>query len=123
DGSMTVNDSTLSNALGNLGELKKMFTNVNSADPTQNGFATQFRAATDSMLGIDGAVTTRTDGLNEQLQRNQSDQDTWNTRLAAIETRLRAQYTALDATMAQLTTQSSYLTQQIAQYNASSSSK
>ena len=40
-----------------------------------------------------------------------------------IEKRMRAQYTALDTVMAQLSTQSSYLTQQIAQFNASSSNK
>jgi flagellar hook-associated protein 2 len=123
DGSMTVNDTKLGNALGNLAELKKMFANSNPADPTQDGFAKRFRVATDLMLGVDGAVTTRTAGLNAQLQRNEKDQDTWNTRLDQIEQRLRAQYTALDAVMAQLSTQSSYLTQQIAQYNASHSSK
>ena len=123
DGSMTVNDTKLGSALGNLAELKKMFANSNAADPTQDGFAKRFRVATDLMLGVDGAVTTRTDGLNQQLQRNEKDQDTWNVRLDQIEQRLRAQYTALDATMAQLSTQSSYLTQQIAQFNASSSSK
>ena len=36
---------------------------------------------------------------------------------------MRAQYTALDATMAQLNSQSSYITQQIAAFNANSSSK
>ena len=123
DGSMTVNDTKLGSALGNLAELKKMFANSNPADPTQDGFAKRFRVATDLMLGVDGAVTTRTDGLNQQLQRNEKDQDTWNARLDQIEQRLRAQYTALDATMAQLSTQSAYLTQQIAQFNASSSSK
>ena len=123
DGSMTVNATKLGNALGNLAELKKMFANSNPADPTQDGFAKRFRVATDLMLGVDGAVTTRTAGLNQQLQRNEKDQDTWNVRLDQIEQRLRAQYTALDATMAQLSTQSAYLTQQIAQFNASSSSK
>ena len=123
DGSMTVNDTKLGSALGNLAELKKMFANSNPADPIQDGFAKRFRVATDLMLGVDGAVTTRTDGLNQQLQRNEKDQDTWNVRLDQIEQRLRAQYTALDATMAQLSTQSAYLTQQIAQFNASNSSK
>ena len=123
DGSMTVNDTKLTNALGNLAELKKMFANSNPADPTQDGFAKRFRVATDLMLGVDGAVTARTAGLNQQLQRNEKDQDTWNVRLDQIEQRLRAQYTALDATMAQLSTQSTYLTQQIAQFNASNSSK
>ncbi len=123
DGSMNVNATKLGNAVGNLAELKKMFANSNLADPTQDGFAKRFRVATDGMLGVDGAVTTRTAGLNAQLQRNEKDQDTWNVRLDQIEQRLRAQYTALDTVMAQLSTQSSYLTQQIAQYNANSSSK
>jgi flagellar hook-associated protein 2 len=123
DGSMTVNASKLGNALGSLDELKKMFANSNPADATEDGFAKRFRVATDNMLGIDGALTTRTDGLGQQLQRNQKDQDALNVRLDAIEKRLRAQYTALDTVMAQLSTQSSYLTQQIAQFNASSSSK
>jgi len=123
DGSMTVNASKLGNALGNLDELKKMFANSDPADPSKDGFAKRFRVATDNMLGVDGALTTRTDGLGQQLQRNQKDQDALNVRLDAIEKRLRAQYTALDTVMAQLSTQSSYLTQQIAQFNANSSSK
>jgi flagellar hook-associated protein 2 len=123
DGSMTVNASKLGSALGNLGELRKMFANSDLTDASQDGFAKRFRVATDNMLGVDGALTTRTDGLGQQLQRNQKDQDALNVRLDAIETRLRAQYTALDSMMAQLSTQSSYLTQQIAQFNASSSSK
>jgi flagellar capping protein FliD len=36
---------------------------------------------------------------------------------------MRAQYTALDATMAVLNSQSSYITQQIAAFNASNSSR
>jgi flagellar hook-associated protein 2 len=123
DGSMTVNASKLGNALGNLDELRKMFANSDLTDPTKDGFAKRFRVATDNMLGIDGALTTRTDGLGQQLQRNQKDQDALNVRLDAIEKRLRDQYTALDTVMAQLNTQSAYLTQQIAQFNANLSSK
>jgi flagellar hook-associated protein 2 len=123
DGSMTVNATKLGNALGNLDELRKMFANSSLTDPSQDGFAKRFRVATDSMLGADGALTTRTDGLGQQLRRNQKDQDALQIRLDAIEKRLRDQYTALDKVMAQLSTQSSYLTQQIAQYNANSSSK
>ena len=122
DGSMTVNDSKLSNALGNLSDLKKMFANSNILDPTQDGFGKRFRIITDAMLGVDGSLATRTDGLSQQLQRNQKDQDALQVRLDGIEKRMRAQYTALDATMAQLNSQSSYITQQIAAFNASSSS-
>jgi flagellar hook-associated protein 2 len=122
DGSMTVNDTKLTNALGNVAELKKMFSNSNLLDASQDGFGKRFRAVTDSMLGIDGALTTKTDSLGKQLQRNQNDQDTLQTRLDGIEKRMRAQYTALDATMALLNSKSNYITQQIAAFNANSSS-
>ncbi|MEP7301451.1 MAG: flagellar filament capping protein FliD, partial [Caldimonas sp.] len=79
-----------------------------------------FRVIADTMIGIDGALTTRTDGLGQQLQRNQKDQDALEIRLAGIEKRYRAQYTALDTAMARLSTQSSYITQQIAAWNANS---
>jgi len=123
DGSMTVNATKLDNALANLPELKKMFSNSSPSDPTSDGFAKRFRVVTDGMLAIDGTLTTRTDGLGQELQRNQKDQDSLNVRLADIEKRMRAQYTALDATMAKLTSISSFVTQQINAYNASSSSK
>jgi flagellar hook-associated protein 2 len=118
DGSLTVNSTQLDSALGNLAETKKLFANSNPLDPTQDGFAKRFRVATDAMLTIDGVLTTRTDGLGQQLQRNQTDQSNMQTRLTATEARLRAQYTALDTTMAQLTSQSAYVTQQIAAWTA-----
>lgn len=121
DGSMTVNASKLDSALANVAELKLLFSNSSLTDPTQDGFGKRFRVVTDSLLSVDGALTTRTDGLAQQLQRNQKDQDALNIRLDAIEKRMRAQYTALDATMARLTSQSSYITQQIAAFNANNS--
>lgn len=117
DGSMTVNSNKLDSALGNLAELTKLFSNSSPTDPTQDGFAKRFRTATDAMLGVDGSITSRTTGLSNQLQRNQKDQDSFTTRLAGIEKRLRAQYTALDTRMASLSTQSSYITQQVAAWN------
>lgn len=119
DGSMTVNASRVGSALGNLGELKKLFANSDILDPSKDGMGKRFRVMTDGMLGVDGALTTRTDGLGQQLQRNQKDQDRLELRLEAIEKRLRAQYTALDRTMALLNSQSGYITQQIAAFNAS----
>ncbi len=118
DGSMTVNSSKLDSALGNLPQITRLFANASPTDPTQAGFGTLFRSATDAMLGVDGSISTRTTGLGNQLQRNQKDQDTLTRRLADIEKRMRAQYTALDTQMASLSTQSSYITQQIAAWNS-----
>ena len=120
DGSMTANATKLDAALANVAEMKKMFSNSSATDPTLDGFGKRFRVIADSMIGVDGAVTTRTDGLGQQLDRNQKAQDDLERRLDAIEKRYRAQYTALDTAMAQLQTQSSYITQQIAAWNANS---
>jgi flagellar hook-associated protein 2 len=117
DGSMTADPTKVANALANLPEVTKLFTNVNAADPTQDGFGKRFRDATDAMLGIDGSISSRTTGLNNALKRNQDDQDSLNVRLAATQKRLLAQYTALDTAMATLTTQSSYITQQVTAWN------
>ena len=119
DGSMTVNASKLDSALANLGELKKAFSSSSASDPTQDGFAKRFRVVTGAMLGIEGALTTRADGMAKALTRNQRDQDNLNVRLTGIEARMRAQYTALDATMARLNSSSSYITQQLASWTAS----
>ena len=122
DGSLTVNGTVLDNALNNVAELKKAFSNSDILDPTKDGFGKRFRVIADSLLGVDGSLTTRTDGLAKQLQRNQKDQDALNARLDGIEKRMRAQYTALDTVMAQLNGQSSYITQQLAAFNNSSNS-
>ena len=121
DGSMTVNSIRIDNALANLPELKKMFSNSSLTDPTLDGFAKRFKTVTAALLASDGSLTTRTDGLGQQLTRNQKDQDTLAIRLAATEKRIRAQYTALDTTMAQLNGTSSFVTNQIAAWNKPSS--
>jgi len=122
DGTMTVDSTKITNSLANLSELKKMFSNSSASDSTADGFAKRFRNFTDNVLGVTGTITTRTNGLSDELTRNQTNQDNLNIRLAAIEKRMRAQYTALDTTMAKLNSTSTYLTQQITAMNASSSS-
>jgi len=119
DGSMTVNATKLDSALANLTELKKVFSNSDFTVPSNDGFGKSFRTMTSAMLGIDGSLTTRTDGLGKQLARNQTDQDNLNVRLTGIEARMRAQYTALDTQMATLNSNSSYITQQLASWTAS----
>ena len=117
DGSLTVNETRLSNALANLPQLKLAFANTNIGDPTQNGFVRKLRDAADELLGIDGALTNRSDGLNAKLDRNQADQDRMQTRLAQTQKRLEAQYTALDAKLGALSGINAYVTQQVAAWN------
>ena len=114
DGTINLNSSKLDNALANLGELKKLFSNSDTMTPANNGFATLFRTQADQALGIDGTLATRSEGLRDSISRNEKRQAELEDRVAQTEARLRKQYTALDAQMGQLQSLSSYVTQQMA---------
>lgn len=122
DGTLSIDAGKLDAALANLPELKKLFANTDLAVPANNGIAYQFRQLGDLLLGADGTLTTRTEGLQKQIALNQDQQDTLERRAAQTEARLRAQYTALDATIGRLNSMSNYVTQQIAAWNAASKS-
>jgi len=121
DGSIKLDETKLSNGLANLGEMKKLFSNSDLLTPANNGIATQLRAMADQVLGIEGSISTRTEGLRKRIDLNQDRQDLLEDRIAMIEKRLRAQYTALDKQMASLNSLSNYVTQQLSALNNSSS--
>ncbi len=114
DGTLSVNDSKLDAAFAKLPELQKFLANSDALVPDNNGMARQFRAMGDAMLGIDGVISTRTDGLNQRIETNQDQQDSLQNRLAQTQRRLLAQYTALDARLGQMSALSAYVTQQMA---------
>jgi flagellar hook-associated protein 2 len=117
DGSLTVNAGKLDKALANLPQLQAMFAGSSTTDPSMDGFAKRFRVVTSAILGVDGSLTTRTNGLQDKLTRNQKSQDRMEDRLVQTQKRLEAQYSALDAKMGTLNALSSYVTAQIAQWN------
>jgi flagellar hook-associated protein 2 len=119
DGSISVNDTKLNNGMANLGELRKVFANSDPALPANDGVVLQMRRLTDSMLAFDGTLQSRTDGLQHRLDLNQTQQSQLEDRVARTEARLRAQYSALDTQMNQLNGLSSYVQQQITNWNKS----
>ncbi len=119
DGTLKINDTKLGAAMGNMAELKKLFANADTSGGGNDGFARKLRALGDSALGIGGLLTSRTDGLNKSLTANTKSQSAMQTRLDATEARMRAQYSALDTKMATLNALSTYMTQQIANWNKS----
>jgi flagellar hook-associated protein 2 len=119
DGSLTLNASRATNALANLPQLRALFANANPLDANAEGFARRFRSAADDMLNTGGTLTSRSSGLSDKLQRNQKSQDALDQRLAQTQKRLEAQYGALDTKLAALNGLSSYVTQQITQWNRS----
>ena len=117
DGSLTVNGTKLDKALSNLSEIRALFSNSSLTDPSLDGFGKRFRVVASNILGIDGSLTSRTDGLSEKLKRNQKQQDRLEERLAQTQKRLEKQYTALDTQLGKLNGLSSYVTQQVALWN------
>jgi len=112
DGSLKIeDDAKLTTALANPAELSKAFAT------TDTGLAHGFKRMADSMLGVQGMLTTRSDGLRASVKRNDRDQDRLEDRVARIEERLLRQYQALDAKMGQLNGLSSYVTQQMTMLN------
>lgn len=117
DGSLSVNATKLDKALANLPELKNLFANSSTTDANLDGFGKRFRVFATDVLGIEGTLTARSDGLSEKLKRNQDAQERLEARLEQVRKRLEAQYTALDAQMGKLNGLSNYVTQQVAAWN------
>jgi len=121
DGSLSVDSTKLDAAIATLPELKKLFANTDLDVPANDGIARQFRIMGDTMLGTTGVITTRSQGLTDRVESNGDQQEALEVRMAQTEKRLRAQYTALDATLGRLSGISSYVTQQMAVLTASAS--
>lgn len=117
DGTLTVNQTKLDAATTNLSELKKSFSASDPANSGNDGFARRFSTMATQALGVDGVVTTHTQGLQALITKNGTDQDALNSRVDAFQQRLVSQYTALDGQIAKLNALSSYVTQQVAQWS------
>jgi flagellar hook-associated protein 2 len=78
------------------------------------GYAFLLNNLIDSFTASKGLIASRKDGINASIKEIDEQRDKLNTRLAATEKRYRAQFTALDVTMSNMTKTSSYLTQQLA---------
>lgn len=122
DGTMSVNSTKLTEALNtDIGAVAKLFGNVDSTNAANNGIAERFRQLASQVTGTDGAISTRTEGLKSSIERNTDRIEAMEARVELYEKRLRAQYTALDTSMAQLNTLSDYVTNMVAQLNKSGS--
>lgn len=119
DGTINIKDAKLSSALTNVAEVKKLFTNTDTAHPENDGIASRLRDLSDGMLGVNGVLSTRSTGLQARISRNEDNQARMQDHIDQYEARVRAQYTALDSTMATMSAMSTYLTQQLAAMNKS----
>ena len=80
---------------------------------TTDGFATRLYDLTDGYLSSEGIIESRTQGLTATIEGFSDDRQALNDRLSSLETRLLRQFNALDSLLAQLTSTSNFLTQQL----------
>ncbi|MES2183549.1 MAG: flagellar filament capping protein FliD [Pseudomonadota bacterium] len=121
-GDLTVDPTKLASALSTTSgqnDVKKLFATTTSGSDATNGIAVKFQALTTNLLGLQGTFANKSASLASADKLNLSQQDDVNTHAATVETRLNAQYTALDTQMATLTSLNDYISQQITTWNKS----
>lgn len=88
--------------------VKKLFTNT-----SDDGFMDRFNVTTGRMLDPEGLLSTRTKGLEDRVKVYQRSADSMEQRLELREATIRAQYTALDSTVARMKNMSSFLSSRL----------
>lgn len=84
------------------------------------GYAAQLDRLIDSFTATNGLIAARTTGLGESIKDVGVRREETTRRLELTETRLRAQFSALDTLVGRLSSTSSFLTQQLAKLDANS---
>ena len=107
-GSLTIDDAVLDTKVAsNLSDVKQFFS-------SGTGMAQSFTTAISGYVEDDGIIDTRRDGLQSRLDGIDDKREVLNRRMAALEARLNAQFTAMDILVAQLQATGNFLTQQLA---------
>jgi flagellar hook-associated protein 2 len=114
------------NSSGQLSIDTTKLTAAIKADPTTvsnlvSNVGSTYNTTIDNLIGSDGSVTVATTGLNKTVTDIESQKTKMQERLDAIETRYRAQFTALDTLVSSLTSTGDYLTSFISSLSKSSS--
>ncbi len=118
-GNLEVDSSKLSAALEQPDALKTLFSSTATGDA--EGIAVRLKSVTTALLSTEGFFKRKDDSLNRMLDENAKDQARVNEKASRIETQLNRKYSALDTQMASLNALNNYLTQQISQWNKSTS--
>lgn len=113
DGTLEIDSDTLTDA---------MDSDFASVAKTVGSFGAALDTTISDMLDAEGLIDTRTTGLNAIIGSLESRAEELERQADAVEARYRAQFSALDKLVAQMQVTSTYLTQQLASLNNTSSS-
>ena len=107
NGSLEISASRLNQALDNN------FESVTKLFSGNNGLAARMENTLNGYLQRNGVFDNRTESLNSQIKGLDSEREVLSRRLDRLETRLFAQFNAMDSIVAQLNNTGNYLTQQL----------
>lgn len=102
----------------NFDGLKDLFMAAGT-DATSKGFGLKVDAFADGLVDSDGMVANRTTALQASIKRNDREQERVVDRASRVETRLLAQYNAMDLAVGKLNSLGSFVSQQITLWNKS----
>jgi flagellar hook-associated protein 2 len=108
DGTLTIDEEQLTKAL------EENFDDIGTLFASADGYAARLQGLADTYLESDGLIEVRTEGLQKSIDGLEEDMEQLNAHLASYEARLRAEFTALDQLVAELTATSEFLAQQLA---------
>jgi flagellar hook-associated protein 2 len=118
DGTLLVDSEKLTAAIADPAkDLSKLF----SSGVGTKGYAWQTDVLLGKMLSPIGPLNNRASAINDTIKRIGDDRDALNARLVGVEARYRAQFSALDTLVSNMSTTSSFLTQQLTALAANSS--
>ncbi|MEX1667534.1 flagellar filament capping protein FliD [Zhongshania guokunii] len=89
------------------------FANIAGVFSGDNGYATRLDSVIGDITAGGGILDNRTEGLKKQVERIAEQRETLNRRVASIEARYQAQFSALDTLLGQLNSTGTFLTQQL----------
>jgi flagellar hook-associated protein 2 len=119
DGTLSVDSGKLSAAIADPDkDVASLFAQTTS---NNEGIAVRFNTLLTGIVGANGMINSRTDGINASIKDLQKRADSFSLRLESIEKRYRTQFTALDTLVASMNQTSSYLAQQLANLPRASS--
>ncbi len=106
DGTLVIDSTRLGNALNtNFADVGNLFSSA-------NGIAVQMDSVLSEYTKADGIIDSKTKGLNTTISGIAKEFQDLNTKLAALEERLLAQFSGLDVLLSQLNSTSNFLSEQ-----------
>ncbi len=118
-GNLEVDSTKLGKALVNMDELKTLFSSTTPGNA--EGIAVRIKGLTKTLLASDGYFKSKDDNLKRALDNNAKDQVRVNEKASRVEAALNRRYSALDVQLTSLNSLNTYLTQQITQWNKTTS--